>query len=165
MSFGINFLTLNKLVREAAENPDCLRDNLTAAIDLLEAAATAPTRTADDQVLIAQMQKLLRLGLEEPKAIDAAVYGVYFWTCYMATEYTLVGDGNRAGAQNTGSKGGKRRKGIADNRRADWVEAAEGMRERNKHRTAADMARTIASEPDETAKPDTIARHLKKQGF
>jgi hypothetical protein len=64
-----------------------------------------------------------------------------------------------------GRKGGENRIGIADRDHKRWIDEATRMRTRNKARSVEDMARAIAAEPDETRKPDTIARVLRKAGF
>jgi len=67
-----------------------------------------------------------------------------------------------AAASKSGRKGGLRRRGIADDRHEEWVKAARLMLKRNPHRSAPDMARSIAEGPDETAHWDTIARVIRK---
>ena len=68
-------------------------------------------------------------------------------------------------ARLSGRKGGKRRKGVSADRHEAWIQAAQKMRARNKHRSAEDMGRAIAGMQDDEVKGDTVARVLRKAGF
>lgn len=65
-------------------------------------------------------------------------------------------------AVSAGRQGGKAPRLHKQIERERWEQEMRKMLERNKHRTPADMARAIADLPDVEAKPDTIARYLRR---
>lgn len=80
---------------------------------------------------------------------------------YANAHESTVHKRHRAAVQ-AGSKGGKAPRLHKQIERELWEQEMRKMLARNRHRSPADMARAIADLPDVEAKPDTIARHLRR---
>lgn len=157
-SAPVNFLVLRHLLRVAeVEAHEERQSGVVRQLRMVLAQLNAYGEAAPDEFRVT-----VELAIDGTVRLSAVKAALEHWAFASATAGTLTTAKKRARQQMAGAYYGKQAKRDATDRQAEWVNEARKMLKRNPRRTPADMARTLAAEPDETASAGWIAKVLRK---